>query len=234
MTDKESFVRGVQLPEQTSSYVPVGHGELLDMVRDKMEAYDMSFESTDIKTDKKGNKMMVNFDTQIDQTSSDLLGRLSVTNSYDKSKPLTFNTGTCIKICSNGAFAEAEKFMNYTRKHTKKVYEEIDEKMDNAIQSLKEHIDQIENFKQRAVSVNIDKKQMSEIAGELFIKEELIASQQMSVLKDEIIEPSFDDFKYENAWSLYNHITYAISDSRPMQYVKNHRNIHTFFEQNLV
>jgi hypothetical protein len=231
---KEQFLRNVEVPKETDSYKPVPHGDLIDRVRKTMSEKDIVVDSSTARVNRKGTVATLNFDTHIDPNNPDLLARLSVQNSYDKSVALTFHAGTCIKICSNGAFASDEEFAHYTRKHTGKVNEEMMQKMETAINQLQKHITMIDAFKKRATNVPLDFKQMSEIAGELFVREEIINTKQMSILKQEIQEPSFQEFTNGNAWSFYNHVTYALKESHPREYLEKHKNLHSFVEQNVL
>jgi len=231
---REQFLRNVSVPEATDSYTPVPHGELIDTIYGTMQSKGIIPDSSTARTNRKGTVANLHFDTQIDPNNPDLLARLSVQNSYDKTIALTFHAGTCIKICSNGAFASDEEFAHYTRKHTGKVNEEMVQKMETAINQLQKHLTMINSFKQRAANVPLDFKQMSEIAGELFVREEVINTKQMSILKNEIQESSFQEFSDGNAWSFYNHVTYALKESHPREYLDKHKDLHSFVEQNVL
>lgn len=60
---------------------------------------------------------------------------------------------------------------------------------------------------------------------------DLITSTQLGIIKRELNEPTFKDFTDPTVWSLYNHITYSLKEAHPSQYMKQHINVHKFFEE---
>jgi hypothetical protein len=57
---------------------------------------------------------------------------------------------------------------------------------------------------------------------------------QVGIVKRELDTPSYlYNASADSAWSLYNHITYALKDSHPMRYLSDHQKVHTFFLTNL-
>jgi len=53
----------------------------------------------------------------------------------------------------------------------------------------------------------------------------------LSVIKKEIIQPTFEPFKYENLWSFYNHVTFALKEDHPSTYLQTHKKFHGFVEE---
>jgi hypothetical protein len=72
----------------------------------------------------------------------------------------------------------------------------------------------------------LDKRQMAELAGRMFIEEKILTANQMSELKKEIYHS--EHFKGETLWDFYDHSTHALKKSHPGQIISNHTRVHNF------
>ena len=73
-----------------------------------------------------------------------------------------------------------------------------------------------------------------EIIGQLFFKEEVLNTMQLNIIKNEIKKPSFD-YKVDNdsAWALYNHITLALKETHPAEWMESQGIVHRVFDNEL-
>jgi hypothetical protein len=65
------------------------------------------------------------------------------------------------------------------------------------------------------------------LMGVLYL-EGIITSTQVSIVKKEIIEPTHEAFKELTLWSFYNHVTFALKESHPTNYFKQHKQFNDF------
>ena len=71
---------------------------------------------------------------------------------------------------------------------------------------------------------------MSELAGRMFIEENILQANQLSILKKEIHKPSFDYGGIGNsAYELYQHVTHALKGAHPLKSSKQFVKTHEFF-----
>jgi hypothetical protein len=151
--------------------------------------------------------------------------RLAFRNSYDKSMSVAFVAGASVWICSNGMISGEIQFM---RKHTGSVIQELNERIVSAIDELEQHFDLMISHSERMKSIELKKREAAELVGRMYIEEDLILPTQLSVVKKEIERPTYQDFRDDTLWSLYNHVTYSLKESHPITYIQQHKNLHQF------
>jgi len=73
-----------------------------------------------------------------------------------------------------------------------------------------------------------------DVLGELFLKRDVINTMQLNTVKKELIKPSFDyKVDSDSAWALYNHITLALKDSHPSDWMEDQIKVHEVFSNML-
>ena len=131
-------------------------------------------------------------------------------------------------ICSNGVVSGE---IQYVRKHTGSVVQELNSKIINTINQLDEHFQKIIRQSEQLHNIEMSKEQYAELIGRLFIIDKVVIPTQLNIISREIDEPSFEDFRDMNAWSLYNHVTYSLKESHPTTYLQQHTEFHSFMER---
>lgn len=235
----EMFVRSIQLPQQTQSYSPVSHGDIID----NLEQFLLEKELVPFKkryiTAKNGQEIYGDWILKrVDQTIENLqqgdttLG-IGFVNSYNKHLKLEITPGIRVLICGNGAMSKTN-IATFERKHTGDINIEFPIFIQNSLENINVLFEKMNEDFNKLKEININKKLMSELAGRLFIQEEIISSEQMSLLKKEIISPTFSQFIPDNGYSFYNHCTYSIRNSHPSKIIDKYVGIHEFVMNNLV
>ena len=69
-------------------------------------------------------------------------------------------------------------------------------------------------------------QQMGELAGRMFINDNLITATQMGIIKNEI--HFSEHFKNLTKWDFYNHCTEALKISHPGAVMQSHINLHQY------
>ena len=148
-------------------------------------------------------------------------------NSYDKTMSLKFAIGAHIFICSNGSvhgdmgsFKKAHKgeIQNFTPKAITEYIKQAGDTFQR-MQSEREAMKQIE----------ITKRTQAELIGRMLIEEEFLRVDQMSIIRAELDNPSFDYGAEGSMWELYNHTTHALKNTHPSLWMKHHQEAHRFF-----
>jgi len=63
----------------------------------------------------------------------------------------------------------------------------------------------------------------------MFVQEELIDSQQTSIIKAELAKPSFHyGVDTNTCWTFYNHVTHALKKAHPRYWLQDSQNFHDF------
>jgi len=154
------------------------------------------------------------------------------TNSYDKSKRFSCCIGANVIVCGNGLVAGE---INYARKHIGTadydIIKQISKQVDEASKTYKELIDD----KDELVNTDIDYSKQCELLGRLFAEEEILDPGQLSIVKNEMKEPSYDyGVDNKSAWAFYNHVTHAMKKTHPKTWMEDQAKFHRFMTMKVV
>jgi len=113
-------------------------------------------------------------------------------------------------------------------RHQGSVVKELYDIIDLSINSLE---DVYESFRQDfsvMKNIELDKRQIAELTGRIFLNEGIINSAQMGIVKQEFVKPTFQDFSDNSLYSYYNWLTYALKESHSTKLIQDHINLHSF------
>jgi hypothetical protein len=81
----------------------------------------------------------------------------------------------------------------------------------------------------------LPKKSQAELVGRLFLDEEIIDASQVSVIKAEMKDPSYNyGADLNNAWTFYNHVTHSFKKSHPRTWMSDQVKFHEFMTAELL
>lgn len=208
-------------PDATSSYVPVHHHALINMVKEKLYKYGLEISRTRYDANKGVGQMFGVHDLTTSDGETNL--NIGFRNSYDKSLAVGLVAGGTIIACSNLMFAGDIKVL---RKHTRHVFGDLENLIENVICSAKFQYEELVEDKEKMKLKLLDHRQMAELAGRMFIEEKILSPNQMSDLKREIT--GSEHFHGLSLWDFYNHCTHSLKKSHPGQVIDNHCRVHKF------
>ena len=219
----------IPMPQKTETYQPVSHyglaNRLLTISQDIMSGFTLSGEKYGIARD--GNQLFAVL--QFRNTHEDMGLALGFRNSYDKSMSVGFACGASIFICDNMALTGDIVVM---RKHTKLVWEELEERAISAcyraIQNYRQVVLDAGMFKALPMDTDAGFSHLGRLYGH-----DLLGPRQMSVAKEQWLKPSHEVFAPRTGWSLYNAVTEALKSCTPTDIMERHIDLHRYFK-NLV
>jgi len=219
----------IKVPEQTETYIPVSHQELVTKIKEAgTKHYNTSPFKTKLEVNHRGQQMFgsMTFHDGSQLTGSGMNRSIGFRNSYDKTLPIGVCGGASVVVCSNLMFTGDIIKM---RKHTQNVEDDLDK----LIQKLFDDVDRRYN---EAVA---DKETMSEIhfsdtdagnyLGQLFVNEGVLNGAQLKKATDEWFNSSA--FTERTAWSAYNACTEALKSAHPMNALEKYTKLHTFTKE---
>jgi hypothetical protein len=219
----ENFINA-KISYKGNSYAPLAHKEVIETVDEYLYKKGISVIEKKYNVAANGQKVIAKI--KLDSISEELNQMLSWRNSLDGSMSFGVVAGTMVSICSNGMLF-SDGFM-YKRKHTGNAVEEI-------LNSLKDSLHYIEDISEKYIkkveimkNIECSKYDMAELTGKLFIHEEIINSNQINIIKQQINHPEFDYKASESVWEFYNHCTYALKESHPLNWHKAHIDLGDF------
>lgn len=90
------------------------------------------------------------------------------------------------------------------------------------------------SYRELLKNYDLNKSAVHSLVGKLFLEEQIVNTDQLNILKREIIEPSYNYGTDGNsAWDFYNHVTAALRTSHPSNWVNNHIAFDEFINKEL-
>ena len=230
----KDVVLTVPIPQSTESYTTVSNLDLLTKLRETLATKELIPFRENYTLAANGNQLygnwMLTSNENIEREKfepGDQVLSINFINSYDKKLKLSITPGIATCICSNQAMSRTS-IATFNRKHTGSINEEFPIFIESSLEGMHTLYEKMLSDFAKLKEVSLNKKLMSELAGRLFIKEDLITAEQVSLLKREIERPTFDQFIPENAYSFYQHCTWSIRKSSPSEVIDRYTGIHEF------
>lgn len=223
---QENYLRGIQLPQETSTYKPVSHGQLIDLISESVHQAGFKIGENTFTTAREGN--VANARYSISNVKDDEMGlQIGWQNSYDKSLTLKFAIGAHVFICQNGMVVGDMGALK--RKHTGDIQSFTPQMITESIKKAGDTFELIQTQRELLKTVEIDTRTAAELVGRMIVEENFIQSTQLNIIRHELKTPTFDYNSDNSLWQLYQHTTFAMRDIHPSLWMKNHMSAHEFF-----
>jgi hypothetical protein len=212
----------IPLPQESDTYKPVSHyhlaNKLLTISQVILKDYLMVGEHYGLA--RNGNQMFAYFKFQ--KEAGDLGVSLAFRNSYDRSMSIGLAVGANVFVCDNLALQGEIVVM---KKHTKNVWLALE---NTCIQTLYKSQDCFAKIVEDAELMKnrpLQDMEAFKVMGLLYGRD-IISPRQLTVVKDEWLRPSHEEFQPRNLWSLYNACTEALKSSPPLSVMEKHVQLH--------
>jgi hypothetical protein len=219
-------IQSVPLPEQTDTYIPVSFGDLVSNTRKIANRLlnDYSFVKDQYALSGGENKDQRMFAVlQYESTDNPEMGyAVGIRSSYDKSMSNGFCAGAQIFVCDNLMFRGE---VTYMRKHTKNVWNDIEEKTMTTLYRGIENFQNLTEDSERMKEREIPKDIAGSFLGRLFING-IMTPRQMQKAKQQWFKPNHEEFEPNTLWSLYNASTEALKTTPPNKILEKHIDLH--------
>ncbi len=233
---EKSYVLNAELPNHGSSYTVISHKYVIDTTKQMLASSGFIVTNEYYRANNQGQVAQGVYHirpiSSENEADEDLGMMFAWTNSYDKSIRFQCAIGAYVMACSNGMVCGE---LNYARKHTGSADQEIRSQISNQIKNAQKAFDRIQKDKNSLRATTLDKKKQAELLGRMYFNENLISPRQMSVVKDEMQNPSFDyNADIENAWAFYNHVTHSYKSVHPRSWLSDSKKFHDFMMANVL
>lgn len=227
----EQRIRQASLPNHGKSYAVIPHSYVIDETKKELAAAGFTISNELYKTNLNGEVAQGIYHLNYGN-DQDMGLMFAWSNSYNKMMRFKCAVGAQVFVCMNGMVSG--DIGNYARKHTGTALSDATQTIQYQISKAKEHYDNLVADKETFKQIILTKKEQASIIGQLYADQEILTLSQVGIVKRELDTPSYlYNASADSAWSLYNHITYALKDSHPMRYLSDHQKVHTFFLSNL-
>lgn len=227
----ENSLMNTVAPNATSTYTPISHSSIIEAVHARCEQRGIKIADKKYQTDKAMNKMTGKF--ALEMGDGEMHCMIGFQNSYDKSMSVKCATGGSVIICSNGMVLGDHVFKS---KHNGNSDRHVLYFIDQAILASHAKFGQTVELREAFKKINFTENSVNELVGQLFLKEEILRMNQLSVIQKEYRNPTHDyNVNKNNLWNIYNLCTYAIEkQSHPTIYLKQHQELTQFMKTRFI
>jgi hypothetical protein len=223
----KQFLINTPLPEQTRTYKPVSHKQLMDLTLEGIHQAGFSLDKEIYSSAKDG--LIANGKYLIkDVLDSEMQMQLIWQNSYNKALSLSFSIGAMVLVCTNGMIS-MRNLNSFRKKHVGEIQTFAPERITEYIKRAGDIFAGLQGDREAMKQVEISKRVQAELIGRMYIEESFLESTQLNIIKRELIKPTFDYNASHSLWELYNFTTFAIGGIHPARWIEDHIDAHRFF-----
>ena len=216
------------LPQETNSYKPISHEQLIDLTLSGIEKSGFKLETELYSSVQEGNIANGRY-TISNVADKEMKLQIGWQNSYNKQLTLKFALGTQIIICQNGCVSG--DFGAFKKKHVGEIQTFTPQAITDYIKSAGEAFKRIQVEREAMKQIEVDKRVISELIGRLYIEEELIQSTQLNIIQRELKKPTHNYGAEGSLWELYQFTTFSMKEIHPRLWMENHMDVHKFFTE---
>jgi hypothetical protein len=209
------------VPQATKSYKPVSNIELISEIREAIDRNGLAVKSEGYEMN--GHNSQLFGVMTINAPDSEMDMNIGFRNSYDKSLPVGLCAGATVIVCSNLMFKGEIKRV---RKHTTNVMRDLRPLIAEVVEYCGNQFADLKRDSERMNAAELSHRQMAEIAGRLFIEDEILNATQIGIVKKEI--QFSQTFTESTLWTLYNHLTEAFKIEHPSTRMNKHIRAHDY------
>lgn len=222
----------IKVPEQTETYIPVSHQELVTRIKEAgTKHYNTSPFKTKLEVNHRGQQLFgsMTFHDGSQLTGSGMNRSIGFRNSYDKTLPIGVCGGASVVVCSNLMFTGDIIKM---RKHTQNVEDDLDKLIQKLFDDVDRRYDQSVEDKLTMEQIGFSDRDAGNYLGQLFVNEGVLNGAQLKKATDEWFNSSA--FTERTAWSAYNACTEALKSAHPMNALEKYTKLHTFTKESAI
>lgn len=220
----ESFIRSFEAPARTNTYTPVSHGNVIDLVKTSLKNRGMEIVTTNYRASKEVGVVQAIYNINF-EADKEIGMMFAWANSYDKSMRFKAAIGGRVFVCDNGMLRG--DMSSYARKHNGDADEEIFLEIEKQLELATTQYGKILKDRDVMKEVVVPEKRFIEVVGSMFFKHDLINTEQLSVIKSEYLDPTYDyNCDKDSAWASYQHITHALKTTHPRDYMNIQQKVH--------
>jgi len=222
----KQILLSAEVPQQTRTYKPVSHAELIDLTLGGIEKAGFSLD-TETYTAAGGGQVANGRFTIRNVADSEMQLQIGWQNSYNKTLTLKFAIGTRIFICKNGCVSG--DYGAFKKKHQGEIQTFTPQAITDYIKSAGDAFQRMQAERERMKQIEISGRVKAELIGRMMIEQEFIQSTQLNIIKKELKNPTHDYGAKDSLWELYNFTTFAMKEIHPTLWMEQHIDAHNFF-----
>lgn len=224
-TTKE-YIVDAALPEATETYTVISHSFVINHTLNalKLRGFEVKQELYRCNNGAK----IAQGTYQLNYGADPEMGMMFAwSNSYDKSK--RFRCAIGAYVYSSGSYLISGSMGSWGRIHTGTADTDTMKTIDEQVATADQYYNQLVKDKDRMKVITVDIQKRAEILGRLYLEHEIINTEQLSAIKNQFKNPSYDyGTPKDSLWDLYNHLILALQKSHPSTWMDQQRAAHWF------
>lgn len=228
------LLQSAPLPQHAKTYTVVSHKEVMDLTEALLNKQGFTITQQLYKANMNAKVAQgiyhIIHDTAIKDPEMGMM--FAWTNSYDKSTRFQCGIGAHVFVCNNGLIHG--DLATYGRKHTGTANADISSHIVSQIGMANHKFNELVKDKISMKDFSLTRKQQSELLGRLFADESILDSQQLSCVKAEMEDSSYNyGVDPDTAWMFYNHVTHALKATHPRNWMDKQSKFHKFMSSEI-
>lgn len=226
ITGNKQDILNTPLPNHSGRYGIIPHALFLETLQNKVNEAGFRVKN-EIYYTNHNNSVVSGVFTLSGYGDVDIDPSIYFVNSYDKSKKASIDLGGTVLVCTNGMVSH----YGYSRKHIgENAYSDFVLQIVNGIEKLDKSFQELIVQKEEMKNIKINKDTISKLIGDMYLEQNLIKSEQLSILKQELKHSKH--FKDDSVWSFYNNVTESFKHNSSKNYNKQHLKFHSYVADN--
>lgn len=218
-------LKQVPLPQHASSYTVITHETVIVNALDQLKRAGFTIESERYRANNSGEVALGIYYLKY-KNDPELGMMFAWANSYDKSMRFKCTVGGFVRI-SNSSIISGD--FSWGRKHTGTADSEMIAQVNTQIMNGQMYYEELLLVKDKMKNTQVSVEAISEFLGRAFFKQKLFTKEQIGIVRDEMIKPSFDyNADPHSLWTYYNHMLVALKKAHPRTWMEEQRNLHKF------
>lgn len=222
----KEYLTSVALPTHAESYTVISHEFIINHTMEQLALHGFTVADEKYRANSDGSIAQGVY--YLNYTKDPEVGMMFAwSNSYNKQMRFKCGIGGYVFICMNGVVTG--DMGSYSRKHFGTADTDTINTIIDQISNADTYFDQILSDKDIMKKITLTERKQAELLGILYAEYEILTTEQMSTVKQQMDKSSYDyNCEVNSLWAFYNHVTYALKKSHPRNWMEDQRKLHLF------
>ena len=220
------YLGTVPLPNHADTYTVISHEFVISNTLEQLALHGFTVADEKYRANSDGSIAQGIY--YLNYTKDPEVGMMFAwSNSYNKLMRFKCGIGGYVFICMNGVVSG--DMGSYSRRHSGTADSDTIKTIIDQITNADAYFDQILSDKDTMKAITLTERKQAELLGILYAEYEILTTEQMSTVKQQIDRPGYDyNCEVNSLWAFYNHVTYALKKSHPKDWMEDQRKLHLF------
>ena len=219
---------GIALPNHASTYTVISHKSVMDLSTKALEDAGFKITAENYRATHDGNIASAIYTLNYGD-DPELSMMFAWSNSYNKQ--MRFKCGIGAIHTTNRTTMVCGDMGSWARKHIGTADTETEDTIKEQVSLAKMYYDQLVSDKERMKEITLDRKKQAQLLGILFADEEILTTEQASLIRQQMSRPTHQFTDNYSLWAFYNYVTLALQQSHPKTWMEDQRVLHWFISE---